>query len=132
MVNGPTAGAPTGAAPLWQPPSASICVLSLSATMTVVAREVTWKMPRKLGNVLNYKYVLLTRLSEGLFEYIEQRGFGRFLIGRGRFLRNALLGAVQRIAQRQLLLDRAGLVRRTRGTWAAVPLEPPVHADGVT
>ncbi|BCN51685.1 flavin-containing monooxygenase [Prescottella equi] len=82
----------------------------VSATMTVVAREVTWKMPRKLGNVLNYKYVLLTRLSEGLFEHIEQRGFGRFLIGRGRFLRNALLGAVQRIAQRQLLLDRAGLV----------------------
>lgn len=82
----------------------------VSETMTVVAREVTWKMPRKLANVLNYKYVLLTRLSEGLFEHIEQRGFGRFLTGPGRFLRNALLGTVQRIAQRQLLLDRVGLV----------------------
>lgn len=82
----------------------------VSASMTVVAREVTWKMPRKLGGVLNYKYILLTRLSEGLFEHIDQRGFGRFLIGPGRFLRNGLLGTVQAIAQRQLLLDRVGLV----------------------
>lgn len=82
----------------------------VSASMTVVAREVTWKMPRRLGNVLNYKYILLTRLSEGLFEHIDQRGFGRFLTGPGRFLRNGLLGAVQSVAQRQLLLDRVGLV----------------------
>ncbi|QBJ96592.1 NAD(P)/FAD-dependent oxidoreductase [Rhodococcus sp. ABRD24] len=82
----------------------------VAASTTVVAREVTWKMPRKLGNVLNYKYILLTRLSEGLFEHIEQRGFGRFLVGRGRFLRDGLLGTVQRVAQRQLLLDRVGLV----------------------
>ncbi|MGO4610653.1 NAD(P)-dependent oxidoreductase, partial [Variovorax sp. 2RAF20] len=40
----------------------------VTSSMTVVAREVTWKMPRKLGNVLNYKYILLTRLSEGMFE----------------------------------------------------------------
>lgn len=82
----------------------------VTSSMTVVAREVTWKMPRKLGNVLNYKYILLTRLNEGMFEHIEQRGFGRFLTGPGRFLRNGLLGAVQAITQRQLLLDRVGLV----------------------
>ncbi|PVX59610.1 cation diffusion facilitator CzcD-associated flavoprotein CzcO [Rhodococcus globerulus] len=82
----------------------------VTSSMTVVAREVTWKMPRKLGNTLNYKYILLTRLSEGMFEHIEQCGFGRFLTGPGRFLRNGLLSAVQAITQRQLLLDRVGLV----------------------
>ncbi|WP_347955347.1 flavin-containing monooxygenase [Gordonia aichiensis] len=81
-----------------------------SRSTTVVARDVTWKMPRKLGHVLNYKYILLTRLSEGLFEHIDQRGFGRFLTGPGRFLRNGLLGSVQSIAQRQLLLKQVGLV----------------------
>lgn len=82
----------------------------VTSSMTVVAREVTWKMPRKLGNVLNYKYILLTRFSEGMFEHIEQRGFGRFLTGPGRFLRNGLLGTVEAITRRQLLLDRVGLV----------------------
>ncbi|NLU63607.1 NAD(P)/FAD-dependent oxidoreductase [Rhodococcus sp. HNM0563] len=82
----------------------------VTATMTVVAREVTWKMPRKLGNILNYKYILLTRLSEGLFEHIEQRGFARFLTGPGKFLRNGMLGTIQQIVRRQLPLDRVGLL----------------------
>ncbi|MFE2123930.1 flavin-containing monooxygenase [Rhodococcus aetherivorans] len=77
---------------------------------TVVAREVTWKMPRKLAGVVNYKYILLTRLSEGLFEHLEQRGFGRFLIGSGRFLRNGLLSTVGAITKRQLILEQVGLV----------------------
>ncbi len=82
----------------------------VAASTTVVAREVTWKMPRKLANVLNYKYILLTRLSEGLFEHIEQRGFGRFLTGPGKFVRNGLLGSIEKIARRQLRFDRTGLV----------------------
>lgn len=82
----------------------------VSRTTTVVAREVTWKMPRKLAGLVNYKYILLTRLSEGLFEHVDQRGFGRFLTGPGRFLRNGLLGGVQSITRRQLLLDRVDLV----------------------
>ncbi|MFD6860782.1 flavin-containing monooxygenase [Rhodococcus sp. NPDC060090] len=82
----------------------------VAASTTVVAREVTWKMPRRLANIVNYKYILLTRLSEGLFEHIEQRGFGRFLIGSGRFVRNGLLGTVERVARRQLRLDQVGLV----------------------
>ncbi|NGP09081.1 NAD(P)/FAD-dependent oxidoreductase [Rhodococcus sp. 14C212] len=77
---------------------------------TVVAREVTWKMPRKLAGVVNYKYILLTRLSEGLFEHLDQRGFGRFLTGSGRFLRNALLGTVEAVTKRQLLLGELGLL----------------------
>lgn len=82
----------------------------VSRSTTVVAREVTWKMPRRLAGVLNYKYLLLTRLNEGLFEHHEQRGFGRFLTGPGRFLRDGLLNAVGAVTRRQLILDRVGLV----------------------
>ena len=56
----------------------------VAASTTVVARELIWKMPKKLGNVLNYKYLLLTRLGEGLFRYIKPKGFERFLHGPGR------------------------------------------------
>ncbi|MFZ2175017.1 MAG: NAD(P)/FAD-dependent oxidoreductase [Rhodococcus sp. (in: high G+C Gram-positive bacteria)] len=82
----------------------------VSRSTTVVAREATWKMPRKLAGVVNYKYILLTRLSEGLFEHHEQRGFGRFLTGSGRFLRNGLLATVEAITRRQLLLEEVGLM----------------------
>jgi dimethylaniline monooxygenase (N-oxide forming) len=82
----------------------------VTRSTTVAAREVTWKMPRKVGGVLNYKYVLLTRLSEALFEHVDQHGFARVVTGPGRFARNALLGTVERITRRQLMLDQLGLV----------------------
>ncbi|TGD88241.1 monooxygenase [Mycolicibacterium sp. CH28] len=82
----------------------------VAQSTTVAAREVTWKMPRKLGGVLNYKYLLLTRLTEALFEHIDQRGFARVITGPGRSARNALLGVVERITRRQLMFDQLGLV----------------------
>ena len=82
----------------------------VARTTSVVARDVTWKIPRRLAGVVTYKYILLTRFSEALFDHIEQRGFARFLTGPGRFLRNALLGGMGSIVQRQLMLKRLGLV----------------------
>ncbi|MGW0358392.1 flavin-containing monooxygenase [Nocardia nova] len=82
----------------------------VARSTTVVAREVTWKVPRRLAGLVTYKYILLTRFSEALFDHIDQRGFARFLTGPGRFLRNALLGGMGSIVRRQLLLDRLGLV----------------------
>ncbi|MHA7663852.1 flavin-containing monooxygenase [Mycolicibacterium sp. HS_4_1] len=82
----------------------------VARSTTVAAREVTWKMPRKVGGVINYKYVLLTRLSEGLFDHLDQRGFARVITGPGRFARNAMLAMVGRIARHQLMFDRLGLV----------------------
>lgn len=84
----------------------------VAAGMTVVARELIWKMPKKLAGVLNYKYLFLTRMGEGLFPYIERRGFERFLHGAGRPLRNAMLGTVQAIITRQLDLKRLGALPR--------------------
>lgn len=82
----------------------------VAATTTVVARELLWKMPKKLGNLVHYKYLFLTRLGEGLFPYVELRGFERFLHGIGRPIRNLMLGTVQSIVGRQLRLRELGLV----------------------
>lgn len=80
-----------------------------TATTTVVARHLIWKLPKRLGNVLNFKHLFLTRLSEALFRYIRLRGFERFLHGIGNPLRRALLGSMEWVIERQLHLRRLGL-----------------------
>lgn len=82
----------------------------VAADVNVVARELLWKMPKKLGGVLNYKYLMLTRMGEGLFRYLEPRGFERFLHGAGNGLRGQMLGSVQALATRQLALRKLALV----------------------
>jgi cation diffusion facilitator CzcD-associated flavoprotein CzcO len=44
-------------------------ISKVAASTTVVARELLWKMPKRLNGVVNYKYVMLTRMGEGLFRY---------------------------------------------------------------
>ncbi len=83
-----------------------------AASMTVVARELIWKMPKKLANVLNYKYLFLTRMGEGLFPYITLKGVEKFLHGIGRPVRNSMLGSVQAVITRQLRLKRRGALPR--------------------
>ena len=76
-------------------------VASMSRNTTVVARNLIWKVPKKLMNVLNYKYLLLTRLGEGLFKYIHLKGFERFLHGLGKPVRNFMLGQVEWVVTKQ-------------------------------
>lgn len=76
---------------------------------TVIARHLIWKLPKMLGNVLNYKHLFLTRLSEALFRYIRLRGFEKFLHGVGNPLRRSLLNSVEFIVEKQLRLRRLGL-----------------------
>lgn len=76
----------------------------------VIARELLWKMPRKIMNVLNYKYLMLTRMGEGLFPYIEKRGFERFLHGPGKGVRDGMIKSLQSVSTKQLRLDKLGLV----------------------
>ena len=78
--------------------------------MTVVARHLIWKMPKKLANVLNFKFLFLTRMGEALFPYIRRKGFERFLHGPGKPVRNSMLGSVQGVIARQLKLKKLGLV----------------------
>ncbi len=41
----------------------AVGLADVTASMTVVARELIWKMPRKIAGVLNYKYLFLTRMA---------------------------------------------------------------------
>ena len=85
-------------------------VADVAASTTMVARELLWKMPKRLGGVLNFKYLMLTRMGEGLFRYLEPRGVERVLHGPGDPVRRAMLATVQAIATRQLRLRELGLV----------------------
>jgi cation diffusion facilitator CzcD-associated flavoprotein CzcO len=85
----------------------------VAETTTVVARQLIWKMPKKVGTVLNMKYLLLTRLGEGLFRYQTlNNGVERFLHGPGDPLRRSMLGSIGAVARKQLRLTELGLVPR--------------------
>lgn len=88
----------------------AVPVSDVAASTSVVARQLIWKMPKKLGGVLNYKYLMLTRMGEGLFRYLRPHGVERFLHGPGDGLRRRMLGSVQSVATRQLKLAPLGLV----------------------
>lgn len=92
----------------------AVAVSAVANSTTVVARELLWKMPRRIVGLINYKYLLLTRLGEGLFRYHTPVGFERFLHGPGRPVRNSMLGSIQGQVVRQLRLDQLGL--RPAGT----------------
>jgi hypothetical protein len=82
----------------------------VAASTTVVARHLLWKMPRRLGGALNYKYLMLTRMGEALFRYIEPVGLERVLHGPAKPVRDAMLKTVQTVAARQLRLKDLNLV----------------------
>ena len=84
-------------------------MVDTAASTRVVARHLVWKVPRRIKNVLNFKWLLLTRLGENLFPYIELRGVARFLHGRGRPLRNGMLAGLQSVITGQQNLDHLGL-----------------------
>lgn len=73
-----------------------------SASTTMVARRLIWKIPKRIGNLINFKHLFLNRLGEGLFPWIEPKGFEAFLHGRGRMVRNAMLGSVEAVIAKQL------------------------------
>ena len=62
----------------------------------------------RLGDVLNYKYLLLTRLGEALFPYLDPDGVQRLLHGPVP-VADAMVGSVQSVITRQLKLDDLGL-----------------------
>ncbi|MCG5457714.1 NAD(P)/FAD-dependent oxidoreductase [Micromonospora sp. PSH03] len=88
----------------------AVPVSEVAAQTHVVARELLWKMPRKLGGALNYKYLLLTRMGEALFRYLHLKGFERFLHGPGNGLRQRMVDSVGSVATRQFNLRELGLV----------------------
>ena len=90
----------------------SVPLSGVAASTTVVARHLLWKMPTRIAGVVNYKYLMLTRLGEALFRWIEPRGVERFLHGPGDPVRRRIVAGLQAVVTRQLRLRALGLVPR--------------------
>ena len=88
----------------------TVPVSSVAASTDVIARQLLWKVPRKVAGVLNFKMLLLTRLGEALFRYRWLRGFEKFLHGPGDRLRRSMLNSIGSVSVRQFGLKRHGLV----------------------
>ena len=87
----------------------------VAADTDVIARHLLWKVPRRIGGVLNFKMLLLTRMGEALFKYRTRRGVEKFLHGPGK-----------KSARQHDQLDRLGLGPPVRAQ-AARPGPPGAH-----
>nr|WP_221381918.1 NAD(P)/FAD-dependent oxidoreductase [Actinoplanes polyasparticus] len=83
-----------------------------AASTDVIARQLLWKVPRKIGGVLNFKMLLLTRMGEALFRYHRLRGVEKFLHGPANPVRRSMLNSVGSVSVRQFKLEQLGLVPR--------------------
>jgi cation diffusion facilitator CzcD-associated flavoprotein CzcO len=90
----------------------TVAISRVAASTDVIARQLLWKIPRKIAGVLNFKALLLTRLGESLFRYARLRGFEKFLHGPADGLRRRMLNSLGSISTRQYDLKRHDLVPR--------------------
>ncbi|WP_214502723.1 flavin-containing monooxygenase [Rhodococcoides kroppenstedtii] len=93
-------------------------VAGVAASTTVVARELLWKLPRKIKGVLNYKYLMLTRLGEGIFRYHTVSGVERLLHARNSLIAGGMVDSVGSVTTKQLQLEKLGLI--PLGTFADI------------
>ncbi|MCY1144242.1 NAD(P)/FAD-dependent oxidoreductase [Actinoplanes sp. Pm04-4] len=84
----------------------------VAASTDVIARQLLWKVPRKIAGVVNFKMLLLTRMGEALFKYHRLRGPERFLHGPGDPMRRSMLNSVGSVSVRQFKLEQLDLVPR--------------------
>lgn len=84
-------------------------IYGISKSTTVVARNLIWKIPKFIGNTVNYKHLFMTRLSEALFRYIHLKGVDKFLHTIGNPIRKSMLNSVEFVVEKQLGLKRLGL-----------------------
>lgn len=88
----------------------TVPISEVAASTDVIARQMLWKVPRRIGGRINFKLLLLTRLGEALFRYARLRGVEKFLHGRGRGMRDRMINSVGTTSIRQFGLDTLGLV----------------------
>jgi hypothetical protein len=82
----------------------------VAASTDVIARQMLWKVPRRIGGFLNFKMLLLTRMGEALFRYRYLRGAEKFLHGPGNGMRARMLNSIGSVSVRQFGLKKTGLV----------------------
>jgi Flavin-binding monooxygenase-like len=88
----------------------TVPVSQVAASTDVIARHLLWKVPRRVGGVLNFKMLLLTRMGEALFKYLRPRGVEKFLHGPGNGLRGNMINSIGSASVRQFGLKRLNLV----------------------
>jgi cation diffusion facilitator CzcD-associated flavoprotein CzcO len=88
----------------------AVPISDVAASTTVVARQLLWKVPKRVGGVLNFKYLLLTRMGESLFRYARIRGVEKFLHGPGNGMRRRMLNSVGTASVRQYKLAKLDLL----------------------
>jgi Flavin-binding monooxygenase-like len=88
----------------------TVPISEVAASTDVIARHLLWKVPRRIGGVVNFKLLLLTRMGEALFKYLRPRGVEKFLHGPGNGLRGQMINSVGSASVRQFGLKRLGLV----------------------
>ncbi len=88
----------------------TVPVSEVAASTDVIARHLLWKVPRRIGGVVNFKLLLLTRMGEALFKYLRPRGVEKFLHGPGNGMRAQMINSVGSASVRQFGLKRLRLV----------------------
>jgi hypothetical protein len=88
----------------------AVAINGFAASTDVIARQLLWKVPRKIGGFLNFKMLLLTRMGEGLFRYLRLRGFEKFLHGPGNGLRGRMINSIGAVSVRQFGLAKLDLI----------------------
>ena len=84
----------------------TVPISEVAASTDVIARQLLWKVPRKIGGVLNFKMLLLTRMGEALFRYLRPRGVEKFLHGPGNGMRGNMINSIGSASVRQFGLKR--------------------------
>ena len=88
----------------------TVPISKVAATTDVIARQLLWKVPRKIGGFVNFKMLLLTRMGEALFRYVRLRGFEKFLHGPGNGVRRRMIDSIGSVSVRQFGLAKLDLV----------------------
>ncbi|WP_432835649.1 flavin-containing monooxygenase [Dactylosporangium sp. CA-092794] len=90
----------------------TVPVSEVAAGTHIIARQLLWKVPRRIGGFLNFKFLLLTRMGEALFPYLHKRGMERFLHGPGNPMRRSMINSIGSVSVRQFKLRELDLVPR--------------------
>ncbi len=88
----------------------TVPVSQVAASTDVIARHLLWKVPRRIGGVVNFKLLLLTRMGEALFPYLRPGRAEKFLHGPANGLRGRMINSVGSASVRQFGLQRLQLV----------------------
>jgi cation diffusion facilitator CzcD-associated flavoprotein CzcO len=88
----------------------TVPISEVAASTDVIARHLLWKVPRRIGGVLNFKMLLLTRMGEALFRYLRPRGVEKFLHGPANGMRGNMINSIGTASVRQFGLKRLELV----------------------